>query len=240
MNQSSLATIPIYDTEPYLKELETSIIAINENAICLSESIFYPTGGGQPGDTGQIILNDDARYSVVDTFRDSIEPSKIWLRLDTTDTLDTLLGQSVKVILNWDERFSYMQMHTALHLLCSIVDAPVTGCSISKDKARLDFDLPESTVDRKSITSQINSLIEKAIPVKSYSAPKSEIIDLIRTSTVSPPAYDGLVRLIEIEGTDIQPCGGTHVRNTNEISELICSKIKKVSKHNRRIELSWA
>jgi alanyl-tRNA synthetase/misacylated tRNA(Ala) deacylase len=133
-------------------------------------------------------------------------------------------------------------MHTCLHLLCALIDAPVTGCSIAADKGRLDFDLPESTLDKEQLTAQLNELIGAALEVRVQELPASEynrLLELCRTR-IPPPANQGMVRVIDIPGVDLQPCGGTHVRNTAEVGAVVCDKIEKKSRHNRRVTLRFA
>ena len=173
--------------------------------------------------------------------RDPALPSIIWHQVAQCPPhlgVGTLLNAS----LDWQRRYQHMKMHTCLHLLCSIIDAPVTGCSISADKGRLDFDLPEMTLDKDSITRDLNALIEQAHTVKALSMPASEystLLQITRTQAVAPPVVQGSVRIIEIAGVDIQPCGGTHVINTEEIGRVFCEKIEKKSKHNRRVILRF-
>lgn len=234
-------TIQVYDFNPYLSELDSLIIEIKEDLISFDESIFYPVGGGQPGDTGKIVLSNGDEISIIDTFRDVLNPNQIWSKLDSR--LDKIWeGKIVKTYIDWERRYDHMQMHTCMHLLCSLIDAPVTGCSISASKARLDFDLPDPTINKDDITNSLNLLIDKGLKVKSKLITKDELeerSEIIRTLEVSPPIYNNAIRLIEIENVDLQPCGGTHVSNTKEIKKVVCKKIKKVSRLNRRIEISW-
>lgn len=143
-------------------------------------------------------------------------------------------GALINASLDWERRYQHMKMHTCLHLLGSIIDAPVTGCSISADKGRLDFDLPTMILDKDSITRDLNALIEQAIPVNILSMPAEEY-----TNTAKPLAIHGDLRMVEVTGIDLQPCGGTHVRNTREIGRVYCEKIEKKSKSNRRVILRF-
>ena len=129
-----------------------------------------------------------------------------------------------------------------MHLLCSIINAPVTGCSIREDKARLDFDLPESKFDKEYITNTLNELISKNLDVRAFNVTTEQLQSIpsaIKTVNVAPPEQNNSIRVIEVQEADMQPCGGTHVKNTSEISSITCSKIKKVSRLNRRIEITW-
>ncbi|ACR12627.1 alanine--tRNA ligase [Teredinibacter turnerae T7901] len=241
MSLHELVTHPIYDDEPYSKTLEASLLAIKENFALFDKTIFYPLGGGQPGDTGTLEFPDGTSRNVTNTYRDREQTQQIWLELDTPLS-EEHIGLSALQTLNWDRRYRHMQFHTCLHLLCALVDAPVTGCNISEDKARLDFDLPEPSVTKEGITEELNALIQKAAAVTPASITPEELAsntDLIKSADVAPPAYNGRIRLVKIEGIDTQPCGGTHVKTTSEINTVVCTKIKKVSKSNRRIEISW-
>ncbi len=242
MNSSNSITQSIYDTEPYLQELTSRILAVQEQSILLDKTIFYPTGGGQPGDTGEIDLGTGEPIGVIGTYRDKERSEQIWLQLDAP--LDPKhIGSETSTTIDWDRRYRHMQLHTCLHLLCSLVDAPVTGCNIGEHKARLDFDLPEPSVTKAGITEAINELIKGNFDVRFYAVTPDELEamhGIVRTAGVSPPVFNGLIRMIEVVGVDNQPCGGTHVNNTEEILPVVCSKIKKVSASNRRIELTWA
>jgi Ser-tRNA(Ala) deacylase AlaX len=135
-----------------------------------------------------------------------------------------------------------MQMHTCLHVLSSVVEAPITGCSISTDRGRLDFDIPESTLDKEQISSKLNDLISGASAVKTHEVGEDEFADYqkyVKTVNIAPPRDNETIRIIEIDGIDLQPCGGTHVKNTNEIPPVFCDKIVKKGKANRRVSLAW-
>ena len=234
-------TIPVYDSNPYLYELDSLILEIKDDLILLDETIFYPVGGGQSGDTGQLTLPNGEIVFVVDTFRAKEEADQIWLKLNKSIG-KTWQGKVVNTVIDWDRRYRHMQMHTCMHLLCYLIDAPVTGCSIGEDKARLDFDLPNPTVNKEEITREINELIRKGFRVISKLISQDELnhsSNLKSKLTSLPTGHHNHIRLIEIENIDIQLCSGTHVRNTNEIQSVVCTKIKKVSKTNRRIEISW-
>jgi Ser-tRNA(Ala) deacylase AlaX len=133
-------------------------------------------------------------------------------------------------------------MHTCLHLLCAIMDAPVTGCSIGDEKGRLDFDLPEMTTDKETITATLNGMIKAAHPVTTSLIPEADYaqaLKITRSQDVTPPVFNGAVRVISIPGVDTQPCGGTHVKNTSEIGQVVVDKIEKKSKFNRRITVRF-
>jgi Ser-tRNA(Ala) deacylase AlaX len=240
MNTAIENTMPYFNDSPYTRSLEASVVCAQDNEVLLDRTIFYPTGGGQPGDTGTLTLEDGEVLQVVDTVRDGNNPGLIWHRIESIE--DALLpGQKVVCDINWERRYRHMRMHTCLHLLCSFIDAPVTGCSIAEDKGRLDFDLPDS-VDKVTVTEKLNHLVNQGLEVRHFSAEPEKIEGLsrlVRTGSVSPPVLQGVVRMVEVAGTDLQPCGGTHVKNTEEIGSVICSRIQKKSRTNRRFTLIW-
>ena len=241
MSVHTMETLALFDSAPYQNAFSARVIAVSEQGVALEHTLFYPTGGGQPGDTGYFTLPDGSRVNVTGTIRDPVLRSIIWHQVEHCPE-SLRAGVQVDAGLDWERRYQHMKMHTCLHLLCSIIDAPVTGCSISADKGRLDFDLPEMTLDKESITRDLNALIEQAHAVKSLSMPASEystLLQITRTQAVAPPVVQGAVRVIEIAGIDIQPCGGTHVVNTEEIGRVFCEKIEKKSKHNRRVILRF-
>lgn len=239
MTAAIKSTEPCFNDEPYTRALEATILHVDGDQLLLDRTIFYPTGGGQPGDTGTLTLADGRQLTVTDTARDPDNPELIWHRVATDDTDDAPHpGQAVHCEIDWDRRYRHMRMHTCLHLLCSLIDAPVTGCSIAADKGRLDFDLPDP-VDRIIVTEKLNHLIHQGLDVRHFYTEPESIASLVRTEAVSPPVLQGAVRMVEVTGTDLQPCGGTHVQNTREIGSVICTKIQKKSKTNRRFSLTW-
>lgn len=241
MSVPPLQTRNLFDETPYQHCFTARVMAVSEQGVALDQTLFHPTGGGQPGDQGQFLLPDGTPVLVTDTQRDPLLRSVIWHRLEHgTDALQA--GMEIQGCLDWERRHRHMRMHTCLHLLCALIDAPVTGCSIAADKGRLDFDLPESTLDKEQLTRQLNELVVAGLDVTAKELPASEyqrLLQLCRTR-VAPPANHGMVRVIDIAGLDLQPCGGTHVRNTAEVGAVVCDKIEKKSRHNRRVTLRFA
>ena len=229
-----MQTHALFDDTPYDKNFSASVLAVGEQGVALDRTLFYPTGGGQPGDTGHFGLPDGSQVRVLGTQRDPQLRSLIWHQVEV-DPGRITQGMSLQGILDWERRLQHMKMHTCLHLLCSIVDAPVTGCSIGHEKGRLDFDLPEMTLDKANITASLIELINAGRDVKWRRIPAvayAEALTLSRTQATPPPIFDEMVRVIEVVGVDIQPCGGTHVLNTHEIGRVYCDKIEKKSAHN--------
>ena len=226
--------------ESYLAEAEGIITSVGEFEgrpyIELNQTLFYPQGGGQPGDTGWI-ESPAGELRVIDTQKS--EANQILLFLEANHPLPNV-GDAIHQKLDWERRYSHMRMHTCLHLLCSLVPKGVTGGSVGAEKSRLDFDLGDSKLDKEVLTQQINQLISTGSEVMSLRISEAELDqqpDLVRTLSVQPPRGSGTVRLIKIEGIDLQPCGGTHVKNTREIGPVRISKIENKGKRNRRIHL---
>lgn len=240
MQPLDLHTHTLFDDEPYQHTFTARVRAVSEQGVALEQTLFYPTGGGQPGDQGTLFLADGTSTMVLTTERDPLLRTLIWHQLENPTAFK--VGQEVQGCLDWDRRYQHMRMHTCLHLLCSIIDAPVTGCSIGADKGRLDFDLPESTLDKEQITLSLNELIAAALDVRTHMLPVSEYQNQpeLNRTRIAPPTSQGTVRVIDIPGVDIQPCGGTHVGNTREIGAVVCDKIEKKSRHNRRVTVRFA
>ncbi|MDV7338980.1 alanyl-tRNA editing protein [Terasakiella sp. A23] len=233
-------TKELFRTDSYLKECQATVTGHQDNAILLDQTIFYPTGGGQPGDSGTLTLEDGSHITIANTVKD--RETGAHLHLVEEGTPLPAIGSSVKCEINWDRRYTLMRMHTALHILCSKVDAAVSGGSIGLDKSRLDFDLPESP-DKEALAAAINAEIEadKAIEIGAITDEELENNpDLIRTMSVKPPMGQGSVRTIRVGDVDYQPCGGTHVKSTGEIGLIRIGKIEKKGKQNRRINIHFA
>ncbi|MGB5490691.1 MAG: alanyl-tRNA editing protein [Woeseiaceae bacterium] len=227
-----------YYEDSYQKSLAAKVVAVDGDWIELDQTIFYPLGGGQPGDSGNISGPDQQRYRIVDT-RKSGDPRQIRHQLETADH-GLQAGDPVKTELDWDRRYRHMRMHTCMHLLGSLIPVPVTGGSVGAEKSRLDFDLGEHQLDKDDLTQRINALVAEAHPVAFGTITESELDErpeLVRTMSVQPPRGAGDIRTVRIEGVDFQPCGGTHVGNTAEIGTVRISKIENKGKRNRRVHI---
>ncbi|WP_020407723.1 alanyl-tRNA editing protein [Hahella ganghwensis] len=229
-------TQELFREDSYLRQGEATVVAVTEQGVELDQTIFYPLGGGQPGDTGYLEGRNGQQWRVTDTRKDRESGQHIHF-LESTEGLK--VGDMVSMSLDWDRRHVHMRVHTCLHLLCSLIDAPVTGGNISANKGRLDFDLPEPP-EKEHLTEQLNGLIQKQYPVSKRWITDEELDaqpELVRTLSVQPPRGTGKVRLINVESVDLQPCGGTHAANTGEIGEVRVTKIENKGKGNRRIIL---
>ena len=231
----------LYETDPYLKACDTRITAVHPDGVVLEATVFYPEGGGQPGDSGFLRFADGRTLRVIDARKGPTPGSVLHVLEDMPADLEP--GATVTAIIDWERRHRHMRLHTCLHLLCSLVEAGVTGGAISADKARLDFDLPEAGLDKAALTDSLNALIERDLPVSSRWISEAELEarpELVRTMSVRPPRGSGRVRLVEVSGVDLQPCGGTHVAHTAQIGAVEVSKIEKKGRHNRRVILRFA
>lgn len=238
-----MTTVALFRTDPYLKTATAEIIArTEEGGVVVDRSIFYPRGGGQPGDSGRILWQGGS--------------AEIASTVKTPDGLGVVLvpsgpapmpseGTQIEMLLDWERRYRFMRMHTALHLLSVAVPLPVTGGQIGLDKSRLDFDMPEVLHDREFVQARLTSLIAGNHDVTDVWISDAELDakpDLVKTLSVKPPRGSGQVRLVRIGSTDaqidLQPCGGTHVRNTSEIGVVRVGKIENKGKANRRISIT--
>jgi misacylated tRNA(Ala) deacylase len=234
-------TEEIFRQDAYVKQCEARVTAVDEAGIHLDRTVFYPMGGGQPGDTGVLRLEDGSEIPIGDTRKD--EASGDIVHIPATEVGANLEGQQVEACIDWDRRHRLMRMHTLMHLLCAVVPAGVTGGSVRDGSGRLDFDLPESTLDKEHITAELNRLVEENHPVSARWITDEELSanpELVRTMSVKPPMGTGKVRVLEVQGVDLQPCGGTHVAATGEIGRVRVRKIEKKGKHNRRVNLEFA
>ena len=231
-------TEKIFYQDSYRKTHQSEVVEVLADGVVLASTIFYPLGGGQPGDTGRLTIGG-RDYRVHDT-RNAADRSTIVHYVD--DDLSAINpGDAVDMQIDWERRHRLMRMHTSMHLVCSLITAQATGGAVGETESRLDFDLQGQAVDKEQLTADLNALVERAIPVTIGSITDEELDRnpaLVRTMSVQPPRGAGTVRTISIEDTDYQPCGGTHVRNTAEIGELLVTGLKNKGKQNKRISIA--
>jgi len=232
-------TIAVFRDNAYQTSCSATVTGINDkNGIILDQTVFYPTGGGQPGDKGHLVCTDGTRIEIATTVKG--ETMDEIVHVPTVADHLPAIGDVVTAEIDWDTRHRLMRMHSCLHLLCAIIPYPVTGGQISDGKGRLDFDIPEAILDKAAITDQLNALITKDLALTSDWITDAELDaqpELVKTMSVQPPRGSGKIRLIKIEETDLQPCGGTHIRHTAEIGPVLVRKIEKKGRQNRRISL---
>lgn len=232
------ATRPVYYEDAYLKELDATVVAVDGDRVLLDQTICYPEGGGQPGDTGELACPEQGiSFGITDTRKG--EGGAIWHQLaDSQHGLKA--GDAVHITLDWDRRYRHMRMHTGMHLLGSLIPVPVTGGSVGADKSRLDFDLGDHQIDKDELTAGMNALIAANHRVSFESITDAELDarpELVRTMSVQPPRGSDVIRMVRISNVDFQPCGGTHLNNVGEIGRVRISKIENKGKRNRRVHL---
>ena len=234
-------TKTLFLEETYLRDAQAKVFAVtDEGGIILDETIFYATGGGQPGDSGTLSWGD-GKIDIATAVKG--DGGTIILVPAEPNAMPSV-GATVTQTLNWERRHRHMRVHTALHLLSVVIPLPVTGGSIGSDKGRLDFDMPEAPDDKAALEETLNKLIDCDFEVTSEWITEEELAanpQLVKTMSAKPPKGAGNVRLVRIgEGentADLQPCGGTHVRFTSEIGRVRLGKIEKKGKQNRRVYL---
>jgi misacylated tRNA(Ala) deacylase len=231
----------LFRDDAYLRSCVARVTAVDERGIRLDRTVFYPTGGGQPGDTGTLRVASGETITIVDTVKGD-GPDEI-IHVPAPGSAALPAGAELTAEIDWDRRHRLMRMHSCLHLLCAVVPGAVTGGQVSDGRGRLDFDVPGSSLDKNAIASQLNRLIAAGHPLAPRWITDEELAarpELVRTMSVKPPAGAGRVRLMEVAGVDLQPCGGTHIRNTAEIGPVAIAKIENKGRQNRRIIVTFA
>lgn len=234
-------TEPLYRSDSHARTAEARIVAITpEGGLIADPALFYPQGGGQPGDSGWIDW-DGGRIIIATTLKGE-DGASVMVPAEPAPLPP--VGATVTLRLDWDRRHSHMRVHTALHLLSVVIPLPVTGGQISVGKGRLDFDMPEAPQDVPALEAALNALISRDLPVTTDWITDAELEanpGLVKTMSVKPPMGQGRVRLVRIgEGeaqVDLQPCGGTHVARTAEIGRVSIGKIEKKGRINRRVTI---
>jgi misacylated tRNA(Ala) deacylase len=238
-----MATECLFRDDSYLKQCEARVVALTEQGgVVLDRTVFYATSGGQPGDTGKLIASGGAEIPIASAVYTDAAKSEI-AHLPAPNSPALAVGDTVTVAIDWDKRHARMRMHTALHLLSAALPFAVTGGSVGDSESRLDFDIPESGLDKDEITAKVMAMISTDAPVASRWISDEELAanpGLVKTMSVKPPMGTGRVRLIEIAGLDLQPCGGTHVASLAEIGAVRVTQIEKKGKQNRRVRLALA
>ncbi len=230
-------TKQLFRDDSYLNTCTAVVTHIDERGIQFDQTVCYPLSGGQLGDHATLLQDDGTTIQITDTQKDRESGEQFHL-IDPPSASGLSVGDTLTMNIDWERRFKLMRFHTCLHLVCAIVDAPVNGGSIQLDRARLDFDLQEP-LDKAALTTKLNHFIEQDAPISTRWISDAELDahpELVRTMSVKPPRNaEGTIRLVEIEGIDLQACGGTHVAKTKEIGEMLVRKIENKGKQNRRI-----
>jgi misacylated tRNA(Ala) deacylase len=235
-----VATALLFREDPYLRRCETTVTAADERGIRLGATVFYPAGGGQPGDTGTLRFAG-GEVVIADTVKGD-GPDEV-IHVPAPGASLPAPGTAVIAEIDWERRHRHMRFHTCLHLLCAAVPYPVTGGRIAADKAHLDFDLQGAAVEKEAVEAKLNALVRAGHRVAPRWITDEELAaspELVRTMSVAPPVGQGRVRLLEVDGVDLQACGGTHVANTAEIGPVAVLKIRSEGKRNKRITIGFA
>ena len=235
-------TEPLFRSDAYARSCAARVVSLNERGgIVLDRTVFYATAGGQPGDRGEITLDDGRCIPIATAVYGEPETEIVHVAASSDDL--PAAGAPVEAAIDWETRHRHMRVHTALHLLCSLVRFPVTGGGISAEGGRLDFDIHDpSAVDKQHLDAELNRLIREDHPVTDRWISADELDErLVRTMSVKPPMGSGRIRLVAIgeDGAiDLQACGGTHVRSTGEIGRVAVERIENKGKQNRRIRIA--
>ncbi|MBD8526904.1 alanyl-tRNA editing protein [Pseudomarimonas arenosa] len=232
-------TQALFRDDAYLQRCQSLVTACGDDWFSTEQTVFYPMGGGQAGDQGEVKLADDLTLRIIDT-RKGEAANEIRHRLAPDSPLPEV-GATVELILDWPRRYTLMRLHTALHVLSCVVVAPVTGGNISEHSGRLDFDIDPSLLDAAHIEAETNRLIASAVNTETVWISDEELDaqpELVKTMSVAPPRGAGRIRLLRIPGIDLQPCGGTHVANIGEIGPIKVLKISNQGKRNKRVEIA--
>ncbi|RID91607.1 alanyl-tRNA editing protein [Gemmobacter lutimaris] len=236
------ATRLLFREDAYLRDAPARVVGHTpEGGIVLDASVFYATGGGQPGDSGRLVWEGGALEIATAV---KVGPAQIALVAAEPRPLPPV-GAEVRQFLDWERRHRHMRVHTALHLLSVVIPLPVTGGQIGAERGRLDFDMPEPPADVAALNEALNALIDRDLPVGEHWITDAELAaspGLVKTMSVKPPSGQGRVRLVRIgQGAgqvDLQPCGGTHVARTAEIGRVEIGRIEKKGRQNRRVSLT--
>jgi misacylated tRNA(Ala) deacylase len=232
----------LFREDAYLTSTPATVVALSDKGgLVVDRTCFYATSGGQPGDSGLLVTEAGEFPLATAVYNDPLKTEIAHVPADGV-TLPAV-GENVTLKIDWGPRYRRMRMHTALHLLSAVLPYPVTGGAVNEDDSRLDFDIPEAGLDKDEITEKLNAMIASDAEVRSRWITDAELAAnpaLVKTMAVKPPIGTGRVRLIEIVGLDLQPCGGTHVRRTAEIGAVRVTTIEKKGKQNRRVRISFA
>ncbi|MDB5588592.1 MAG: Ala-tRNA(Pro) hydrolase [Devosia sp.] len=233
----------LFRDDSYQQETPATVTALTDaGGIVLDRTNFYAASGGQPGDSGTLVRADGSSIAIATAIHPEGDKTAI-VHVPAEGSALSAIGELVTAKIDWDRRYKLMRMHTALHLLSVVLPFAVTGGSIGEDKGRLDFNMPEAPENLAELEAQLNAMVTDAHDVTTEWITDAEMAanpDLIKTMNVKPPMGQGRVRLVRIGTVDLQPCGGTHVRNTREIGALSIGKVENKGKQNRRVSLLFA
>jgi len=229
----------LFQQDAYLSRCTARVVDVTSDGVVLDRTVFYPLGGGQPGDTGALKSADGREWPVIDTRKG--DAGRVLHKLGP-GAKPPVIGENVDAAIDWDRRYLHMRMHTGLHLLGSVLRFGVTGGQVASDRSRLDFDTQEE-IDAAKVSESLQALVAADRPVSSQWITDEDLDqqpELVRTLSVQPPRGAGRIRLLHIDTVDLQPCGGTHVRSTGEVGRLVVTKVENKGKHNKRVYVAFA
>ena len=234
----------LFRDDAYLSTAEGKVVAINDRGgIILDRTNFYATSGGQPGDTGFFERSDGSKIAIAATVTGETKDEIIHVPAHGEAAPE--IGEELVLHVDWDRRYRLMRMHTACHLLTVVCPFPITGAAVGENESRVDFDLPDASVTKDDVTSQMMELVEADHPVFVRQITEEALHanpELVKSKNVRPPSGTGQIRLVcigEDSSVDSQPCGGTHVSSTNEVGEIHIGKIEKKGRENRRFRIRF-
>lgn len=239
-----MATDCLFREDSFLRDCTARVLGVtDQGGIVVDRTCFYATSGGQPGDRGALVTAAGLELPLATAVFIDAQKTEIAHVPADAAAARPAPGEPVTLRIDWEPRYRRMRMHTALHLLSAVLPYPVTGGAIGEDESRLDFDIPDAGLDKEAITARLAELIAADAPVTTRWISDAELAanpGLVKTMSVKPPMGTGRVRLVEIAGIDLQPCGGTHVRRTSEIGAVRVTQIEKKGKQNRRVRIAFA
>jgi misacylated tRNA(Ala) deacylase len=236
-----MGTELLFRADSLLRETAATVVALNERGgVILDRTVFYANSGGQPGDSGWLVRTDGSRIAIATTIYDPADRSLV-IHVPAEAQAMPAIGETVTARLDWEPRHLRMRIHSALHLLSVVLPFPVTGGAVGNGDGRLDFDIQDAGLDKAELTLKLQALIDRGAPITDSWITDAELDanpGLVKTLSVQPPRGSGRIRLVEIAGIDLQPCGGTHVANTVEIGQIAVTEIEKKGKQNRRVRIA--
>lgn len=237
-------TEALFREDAYLSTAEGSVIALTDTGgIILNQTNFYATSGGQPGDTGFFERADGSRIEIAATVTG--ESKNEIVHVSAEGQALPAIGEKLVLHINWERRYKLMRMHTACHLLSVACPFPITGAAVGEEESRVDFDLPDASYTKESVTEKLMEMVKANDPVTLRWISDEEFLanpDIVKSKNVRPPVGAGRLRLVVIGengSVDSQPCGGTHVSETQEVGEIHIGKIEKKGKENRRFRIRF-
>ena len=233
----------LFRADAYLKECSATVIGFKpDGGVILDRTVFYATSGGQPGDHGVLTAKSGDAILIANAIYTDPAKTEISHIPAAGAAASLAVGEPVHAVIDWELRYARMRMHSALHLLSAVLPYPVTGGAVGEEESRLDFDIPEAGLDKEAINQKLAKMIAADAEIRSRWITSAELQanpGLIKTMAVKPPMDSGRVRLVEIVGYDLQPCGGTHVCRTSEIGAVQVTQVEKKGRLNRRVRLKF-